>query len=204
MNSYRPPYPNELYHHGIKGQRWGVRNGPPYPLSSKVHSSVVKRKRRGKVGSYPWDEKRTPEGYEYFNVFNESAHHPNKYITRKNGQVYDLPKYREAINASRAVNSYQIGKTFGKRGAIRQGALAIGALGLGHTLSKVAKDPSIKRKGNIAAGVLGAGALASGAMYLASKRAAKPHEEKELAEWQKHDPTMIRYKGYLYRKKRGR
>lgn len=25
-------YSNELYHHGIKGQKWGVRNGPPYPL----------------------------------------------------------------------------------------------------------------------------------------------------------------------------
>lgn len=23
---------DELYHHGIKGQRWGVRHGPPYPL----------------------------------------------------------------------------------------------------------------------------------------------------------------------------
>lgn len=198
MNPYRPPYPNELYHHGIKGQKWGVRNGPPYPLSSKVHASVVKGKKRGRVGSYPWDEKRTPEGYEYFNVFNESAHNPNKYITRKNGQVYDIPKYREAINASRAINSYQIGKTFGKRGAIRQGALAAGAFGL----SRAVKDPTIRRGSTIAAGVLGAGALASGAMYLAAKRAAKPHEEKELAEWQKHDPTMIRYKGYLYRKKR--
>jgi energy-coupling factor transporter ATP-binding protein EcfA2 len=37
----RPPYPNELYHHGIKGQHWGVRNGPPYPLSSD--SSKVDR-----------------------------------------------------------------------------------------------------------------------------------------------------------------
>ena len=25
---------SELYHHGIKGQKWGVRNGPPYPLYS--------------------------------------------------------------------------------------------------------------------------------------------------------------------------
>lgn len=24
----------ELYHHGIEGQRWGIRNGPPYPLKS--------------------------------------------------------------------------------------------------------------------------------------------------------------------------
>lgn len=27
---------DELYHHGIKGQVHGVRNGPPYPLSRKV------------------------------------------------------------------------------------------------------------------------------------------------------------------------
>lgn len=23
---------NELYHHGVAGQKWGVRNGPPYPI----------------------------------------------------------------------------------------------------------------------------------------------------------------------------
>ena len=27
-----------LSHHGIKGQRWGVKNGPPYPLKAKDHS----------------------------------------------------------------------------------------------------------------------------------------------------------------------
>lgn len=26
---------DELYHHGVKGQEWGVRNGPPYPLDAK-------------------------------------------------------------------------------------------------------------------------------------------------------------------------
>lgn len=25
----------ELFHHGVKGQKWGVRNGPPYPLGEK-------------------------------------------------------------------------------------------------------------------------------------------------------------------------
>jgi len=25
-----------LYHHGIKGQKWGVENGPPYPLTDTV------------------------------------------------------------------------------------------------------------------------------------------------------------------------
>lgn len=26
---------NELSHHGVKGQKWGIQNGPPYPLSEK-------------------------------------------------------------------------------------------------------------------------------------------------------------------------
>lgn len=33
---------NELYHHGIHGQRWGVRNGPPYPLDSRTSARVKK------------------------------------------------------------------------------------------------------------------------------------------------------------------
>lgn len=36
----RTPYPNELYHHGIKGQHWGVRNGPPYPLDAKTSARI--------------------------------------------------------------------------------------------------------------------------------------------------------------------
>lgn len=32
---------NELHHHGIKGQKWGVKNGPPYPLSKDKHDSIV-------------------------------------------------------------------------------------------------------------------------------------------------------------------
>lgn len=32
-----------LSHHGIKGQRWGEKNGPPYPLNFNAHSSAEKR-----------------------------------------------------------------------------------------------------------------------------------------------------------------
>lgn len=32
---------NELYHHGILGQKWGQKNDPPYPLGS-AYSSVEK------------------------------------------------------------------------------------------------------------------------------------------------------------------
>lgn len=32
-----------LIHHGIRGQRWGSRNGPPYPLDSEDHSASEKK-----------------------------------------------------------------------------------------------------------------------------------------------------------------
>lgn len=35
-------YRNYLTHHGIKGQKWGVRNGPPYPLDYESHSTIEK------------------------------------------------------------------------------------------------------------------------------------------------------------------
>jgi hypothetical protein len=41
----RPIYPNELYHHGIKGQSWGVKNGPPYPLDKAVSRAIKKETR---------------------------------------------------------------------------------------------------------------------------------------------------------------
>lgn len=34
---------NEIYHHGILGQKWGVRNGPPYPLNAERHSQAEKK-----------------------------------------------------------------------------------------------------------------------------------------------------------------
>ena len=34
---------NYLAHHGIKGQKWGVMNGPPYPLGSGDHSASEKK-----------------------------------------------------------------------------------------------------------------------------------------------------------------
>ena len=36
------PDSNYLMHYGIKGQRWGVSNGPPYPLDQKTHNKVIK------------------------------------------------------------------------------------------------------------------------------------------------------------------
>lgn len=45
INIYNPYVRREmeLYHHGIEGQKWGKRNGPPYPLAPGDHSAAEKR-----------------------------------------------------------------------------------------------------------------------------------------------------------------
>lgn len=45
---YKPDY---VEHHGIIGQKWGDRNGPPYPLSGSEHSAVVKSANKKSSGS---------------------------------------------------------------------------------------------------------------------------------------------------------
>lgn len=49
-------YERELFHHGILNQKWGVRNGPPYPLGGGAYSPAEKRairkKRKSKNSIY--------------------------------------------------------------------------------------------------------------------------------------------------------
>lgn len=54
----------ELYHHGIQGQKWGVRNGPPYPLGSGAspRAFIEKYSNESYKGSKKsWDELDTYE-----------------------------------------------------------------------------------------------------------------------------------------------
>ena len=59
-NPYRPPYPNELYHHGIKGQQWGIQNGPPYPLGQTHRDRITRTKEDAKTirAIQKWDNEK--------------------------------------------------------------------------------------------------------------------------------------------------
>lgn len=48
MGWYNTTY-DEIYHHGIDNQQWGVRNGPPYPLKPAVSSAVKQGKSREEI-----------------------------------------------------------------------------------------------------------------------------------------------------------
>lgn len=49
---YKPWYSDELEHHGIKGMKHGVRNGPPYPLDRGKGGQVTKTQKKKKASFF--------------------------------------------------------------------------------------------------------------------------------------------------------
>lgn len=43
MNYVIKPTENDIQHHGVLGQKWGKRQGPPYPLDGSDHSAAEKK-----------------------------------------------------------------------------------------------------------------------------------------------------------------
>lgn len=59
MNYYTVISSDYLAHHGILGQKWGHKNGPPYPLASSQKSSTEKQKARKRASSMTDEELRS-------------------------------------------------------------------------------------------------------------------------------------------------
>lgn len=84
---------DELSHHGIKGQKWGVRNGPPYPLKrddgieKTLNSDIIKSRPNTVIP----DEKFT----KYALNFDKA---PDKAKAFKDALGYTQSNYKELIN----------------------------------------------------------------------------------------------------------
>jgi len=78
---------NELYHHGILGQKWGIHNGPPYPLSYQLSEKSPKYKTDN--GDYIY-----PKGTIFGHVGEQSFRYPIYLYTNKKDRDY----YKKYLN----------------------------------------------------------------------------------------------------------
>lgn len=86
---------NELAHHGILGQKWGKRNGPPYPLDAQDHSAAEK-----KAG---WRKSLTRPDKEGYNKSKKSSSGDSK--PKEKRGLTDKQKKMIAIGAAAAVTA---------------------------------------------------------------------------------------------------
>jgi len=102
VNIYNPYVREELelYHHGIAGQRWGSRNGPPYPLSAGAHSASEK-----KAG---WRKSLYKDGKETH--FSKKV---EKYVSKSERKGFNARRGQKALNLierQKAKDTYQMRK----------------------------------------------------------------------------------------------
>lgn len=95
-----------LMHHGIKGQKWGVENGPPYPLNPERDYSKAEQKAIAK------DVRKINKKYEYIGDQKEINKAIKSLENEKNSYYDDLLNYRKArydflYNGAKDSNSRQ-------------------------------------------------------------------------------------------------
>lgn len=83
---------NYLQHHGIEGMQWGVRRGPPYPLSGNGKSSGTKKKKPTKRVKKMTDEelRRNLERVRTENQYRSEKARANKGRRALNQATQDL------------------------------------------------------------------------------------------------------------------
>lgn len=102
--NYRPAYPNELYHHGIKNQQWGVTNGPPYPLDSAEHRKVVRGEMKAAKKQAKADYKSSKRNVENSAMMLRGAEKENAKWQKKADKIH--AKEEKALNQMKSLRDH--------------------------------------------------------------------------------------------------
>ena len=93
MANYSFTFKDELSHHGIDGQKWGVRNGPPYPLDKSDYSNSEKRAlKKTQNKNYKAVKK------IYYRTGSNYAVSKNRNLNEQFDRVFSLFKEKNPIN----------------------------------------------------------------------------------------------------------
>ena len=102
------PSLDELYHHGILGMQWGKRNGPPYPLDSKI-STGKRFKNTGSIIKKRIDKKNVEShNKEVKNFEKRLKKDPNSTSQKIIDDIVNNDEYKRAYNNyKKASNLYK-------------------------------------------------------------------------------------------------
>lgn len=111
MNYYGTSYwapTNSLSHHGILGQKWGKKNGPPYPLGSSDHSASEKKAGwRKSLNTKELNAKNRPShkdiSKERFNIGIEKA----KNLRESDSELMEMQKQIDAFDKKYGLDQFE-------------------------------------------------------------------------------------------------
>lgn len=106
-----------LEHNGIKGQKWGVKNGPPYPIPAGDHSAAEKKANKYRNIDGSLNEKGIDHKRKYVEKsINKNNRKYQKYIDKYDKKIekaedketkdYYISRKKNAIATRDAVNKY--------------------------------------------------------------------------------------------------
>ena len=109
---------NYLAHHGILGQKWGKKNGPPYPLDAGDHSSSEKKagwrkslaeKKKVRQGiKYKKEMQRLQTNIEYHKRERIRPLYVAEAEVGARGLHKDIEKYRKAAKVSSGIEDWHL------------------------------------------------------------------------------------------------
>lgn len=116
-------YSEFLEHHGIDGQKWGHRNGPPYPLAFSKHSKAEKKAMRSGDSTVYGKKKKIKKSKEtthlrdYTRMTDDEREQAKRQAVRR-GDVKETNKNRDYFSdkdIQDVINRYDLNKSLSKR-----------------------------------------------------------------------------------------
>ena len=91
-----------LMHHGIKGQKWGVENGPPYPLDPKKDYTAAEKKANAKKIVKEYRKNLSSKTIDDIDITNLNIDDVDSYIDNLIGKYGNMPvsktlKYNDSL-----------------------------------------------------------------------------------------------------------
>lgn len=97
--------PDELYHHGRLGQKWGERNGPPYPLSrGQLSLGGYIQKRKAKKAA---EVERKKEAARRQAEEAKRQHEADKERVLRAGKASEVLKYQGELTKKEMQDAYE-------------------------------------------------------------------------------------------------